>query len=89
MDQWRSSGHCGSAKDKKDKKNHTNRAALALQVQASLQTNFGWNEEAARQCTSATDSHQVCLYDIFKIGSSFDCECRPTFNFYRSDLSLV
>ena len=88
MDQWRSSGHCGS---KKDKKNHTNRAALALQVQAqaSLQTNFGWNEEAARQCTSATDSHQVCLYDIFKIGSSFDCECRPTFNFYRSDLSLV
>ena len=62
-------------KDRKDKEDETSISALTAQVK--LRSKMGWNAEAAGQYVNAPDGHQVCLYNIFNVGSNFECECRP------------
>lgn len=72
-----------SAKDNKSSKDENSDRTLkqslqdTLAIQDALRERYNYSVEAKNDCIGDTDIHRMCIYDLFKMGGNFECECRP------------
>jgi len=46
-------------------------------IREGLRAMYKYDVDAKNNCIGDTTTHRNCIYDMFKMGGDFECECRP------------
>ena len=66
-----------SAKSESSVRNLQQDIQDTLEIRALLREAHNYDLGARNECVGNSDPHRNCIYDMFRIGGNFECECRP------------